>query len=106
MFLMDRFVILLIISLLACKQVAGHEFWIAPDYPLLASGQLQAQLKIGSDFDGSNRIYNPRQFQRFEFSDGESWQPVPGRMGIAQRCVCRCQHPAGRCWPISLNRNG
>ncbi len=81
MFLMDRFVILLIISLLACKQVAGHEFWIAPDYPLLASGQLQAQLKIGSDFDGSNRIYNPRQFQRFEFSDGESWQPVPGRMG-------------------------
>lgn len=81
MFLMNRYGILLIISLLACKPLMGHEFWIAPDYPLLAEGQLEAQLKIGSDFDGSNRIYNPRHFQRFEIHDGASWQPVLGRMG-------------------------
>lgn len=81
MFLINRYTTLLIMSLLACKPLAGHEFWIAPDYRLLASGQLEAQLKIGSDFDGSNRIYNPRQFQRFEIHGGASWQPVPGRMG-------------------------
>jgi len=61
---------------------AAHEYWIEPlEFTLSVGDTLEANLRVGQDFDGSNLSYIPRNFTRFELEIGGEAMPVDGRLG-------------------------
>ena len=61
---------------------SGHEFWIAPQGYQVAPGEnLDAQLRVGQNFDGFEQPYLPRNFARFEVQQDDERHPVQGRVG-------------------------
>lgn len=62
--------------------LSAHELWLEPlDYQVEQSGQLQAQIKNGQDFEGSTLPYIDRRFRHFiVFQDGDGIK-VTGRNG-------------------------
>lgn len=70
------------VALLPAIPSAAHEFWIDPlDYTISPGDQLEAHIRVGSNYDGTSLVYLPRNFSRFEVAIGEELIPVDGRMG-------------------------
>lgn len=68
--------------LVAALPLRAHEFWIDPVVYQIAPGEhMVAQLRVGSEFQGSMQSYFPQRFARFEVRMGESARPVEGRIG-------------------------
>ena len=60
----------------------AHEFWISPQtYVVQNGGRVQADLRVGENFNGSAYSYNPKQFERFEFVQNAKRYAVDGRLG-------------------------
>ncbi|GFE64713.1 DUF4198 domain-containing protein [Litoreibacter roseus] len=60
----------------------SHEFWISPEaYVIENTEKLQAQLRVGEEFQGSGYSFNPRRFERFEVLLDNDTLPVDGRLG-------------------------
>ena len=69
-------------GLFAGTSTLAHEFWIDPlEFQVDPGETLQAQLRVGQDFDGTNMVYFDRNFTRFQFVQGDSVLPVPGTLG-------------------------
>ncbi|MCH2094579.1 MAG: DUF4198 domain-containing protein [Rhodobacteraceae bacterium] len=67
---------------LACVPTVAHEFWIAPQSYHVAPGEaLIADLRVGTEFDGSAYAFVPANFKRFEVMQGNTTVPVTGRPG-------------------------
>lgn len=70
------------VLLAAIGKLQAHEFWIEPlEYSLETGSEITANLRIGSEFEGSLISYLPRNFTRFEVVQGEVTRPVEGRLG-------------------------
>ncbi|MBF9032960.1 DUF4198 domain-containing protein [Rhodobacterales bacterium HKCCE2091] len=68
--------------LLPADKVFGHEFWIDPlRYTVEPGEELQADLRVGSEFNGVVFSYLPRNFTRFEVETGGELRAVDGRLG-------------------------
>lgn len=67
---------------LATVPAAGHELWIEPVAPWVASeGRIEAHLVNGERFGGTRLSYLPGRIERFELHLGDSAVPVAGRIG-------------------------
>lgn len=61
---------------------AAHEFWIDARQWQVAPGEpLQADLRVGQDFDGPGFAYLPHRTRRFDIVMGDTVIPVKGRAG-------------------------
>lgn len=61
---------------------AAHEFWIDVRQWQVAPGDpLQADLRVGQDFDGPSFSYLPHRTRRFDIVTGDAIAPVKGRAG-------------------------
>lgn len=70
------------LALLTAFPSAAHEFWLEPlDFTISPGAQIEANLRVGQDFDGALLSYIPRNFTRFEVAVGGRVLPVEGRMG-------------------------
>lgn len=77
----------------------GHEFWIAPQSYQVAPGEkLDAQLRVGQNFDGFEQPYLPRNFARFEVQQGDERHLVHGRVG--DRPAMRMELPGEGLWIV------
>lgn len=75
---------LMLLSCMACFASAAkaHEFWIDPvAHQVKPGAQVQAHLKVGQDFEGSNYSFVPSNFVRFDMALGGEVQPMPGTVG-------------------------
>lgn len=69
-------------TLFAATSTPAHEFWIEPQAYHLQTGQeLSAHLRVGRNFSGSERVYLPQAFTRFDLAIGDRLVPVPGVLG-------------------------
>jgi hypothetical protein len=60
----------------------AHEFWIDPTAFVIAPGAgIEAQLRVGTEFEGSAMSYLPRNFTRFDVVTGDQIRPAEGRLG-------------------------
>ena len=60
----------------------GHEFWIEPErYQVPTSGQIQARLKNGEEFEGVSLAYFERRIARFDLVTGDTARAVEARSG-------------------------
>lgn len=67
---------------LAGNMAQGHEFWIDPTiYFIDPGGAVVANLRVGTDFEGSASSYFPQRFRQFVLAQGEDVAPVDGRIG-------------------------
>ena len=75
--------ILTTVSLIVWAATAqAHEFWISPEtYVTPNGGEVQAQLRVGQEFDGGAYSFNPNRFERFDLVMGDQVVPVTGRLG-------------------------
>ncbi|MGV6888946.1 DUF4198 domain-containing protein [Rhodophyticola sp. SM2404] len=63
-------------------KVQAHEFWIEPlEYRADTGAEITANLRIGSEYEGSLVSYLPRNFTRFDVVQGDVTRPVEGRLG-------------------------
>lgn len=77
-----RFLFVANLVLLSPVPSAAHEFWLDPlDFALPVGATLEANLRVGQDFEGSAMSYIPRNFTRFEVVLGDTAMPVEGRIG-------------------------
>ncbi|MBF9042510.1 DUF4198 domain-containing protein [Rhodobacterales bacterium HKCCE4037] len=61
---------------------AAHEFWIDPEDFMIDVGEgLSAQLRVGTEFEGSPMSYVPRRFETFVVLNGGDTVEVEGRIG-------------------------
>jgi uncharacterized GH25 family protein len=73
-----------LVGLAMCLPVVAkaHEFWISPpNYAIPAGGQVEADLRVGQNFEGPAYSYIPRQFTRFETIMNGVASPVEGVLG-------------------------
>ena len=60
----------------------AHEFWIDPvDFTIEVGAPLQADLRVGQEFQGSAMSFLPRNFTTFDVVMGEEVVPATGRFG-------------------------
>jgi len=60
----------------------AHEFWIDPvTYEVVPGDAIVANLRVGTEFEGSAQSYLPRNFARFDIVTGDEVLPVEGRLG-------------------------
>lgn len=60
----------------------AHEFWIdARQWQVAPGDPLQADLRVGQDFEGPSFSYLPHRTRRFDIVTGDSVIPVNGRAG-------------------------
>lgn len=60
----------------------AHEFWIdAKDYQISPGDKVVADLRVGTEYVGSNQSYIPRNFKRFQFVQNGKVSDVPGVVG-------------------------
>ena len=75
---------LLIATCMACIAISakGHEFWIdSEDYRIAPGDNVVARLRVGTEFEGSEQAYIPRNFRRFDYVQGAVVNEVPGVVG-------------------------
>ncbi|TNF22915.1 MAG: DUF4198 domain-containing protein [Rhodobacteraceae bacterium] len=61
---------------------AAHEFWIdARQWQVAPGAPLQADLRVGQDFEGPSFAYLPHRTRRFDIVTGGTIAPVEGRAG-------------------------
>lgn len=72
--------------------VKAHEFWIEPQRWQVPAGEvLRVALRLGTRFDGTQQVYFPARFTRFDLIDpGGETTAFEGRLG---------DRPAGRITP-------
>ena len=59
-----------------------HEFWIDPlEFTVEPSGAVVADLRVGTEFEGSSQSYIPRNFDRFFVVQNGAAAKVPGTVG-------------------------
>lgn len=69
-------------SLLWATAAQAHEFWISPEAYVTPKGvEVQAQLRVGQDFEGGSYSFNPNRFERFDLVARGQVVPVSGRLG-------------------------
>ena len=57
----------ILVLMVAALPGAAHEFWISPDTYAVAEGEaMQAELRVGEDFEGPGYAFVPQRFARFE----------------------------------------
>jgi uncharacterized GH25 family protein len=68
---------------LVSSQIASaHEFWISPkSYSVGAGATVEADLRIGQNFEGGSFPYIPADFDRFEMVQGKDVVSVRSRIG-------------------------
>lgn len=77
-----RFAPLFLAIALSAGAVQAHEFWIDPHAFRVAPGdEIEADLRVGQNFEGVASSYLPNAFRRFELAQGEATEPVEGRLG-------------------------
>ncbi|MCB1407810.1 MAG: DUF4198 domain-containing protein [Rhodobacteraceae bacterium] len=77
-----RFLFVAHLALLSPVPSAAHEFWVDPtDFTLSVGATLEADLRVGQNFEGGAMSFIPRNFTRFEVVQGDSVTPVEGRIG-------------------------
>lgn len=60
----------------------AHEFWIDPlAYQVQPGAPIEAQLKVGQEFNGSSYPYRPSQIARFDLVTAEAVTEVKARIG-------------------------
>lgn len=60
----------------------AHEFWIDPVDHLVAPGTpVVADIRVGTEYEGSSYSYIPQRFHRFDYSLGGDVLPVEGTVG-------------------------
>lgn len=60
----------------------AHEFWIdTVDYQVDPGEAIVADLRVGTEFEGSSQSYIPRNFRRFQFAQNGKAADVPGVLG-------------------------
>ncbi len=60
----------------------GHEFWIDPVQHQVAPGEtVQADIRVGMEFEGSAYSYIPQRFRRFDYAFRDEIRPVEGTVG-------------------------
>ncbi len=75
---------LLIATCMACIAISAksHEFWIdSEDYRIAPGDSVVARLRVGTEFEGSEQAYIPRNFKRFDYVQGAVVSEVPGVVG-------------------------
>lgn len=71
-----------IASFLLMGKAQAHEFWIdARDYSVDPRAVIEADLRVGQEFEGQAYGYFPQSYTRFEVWMGDEVRPVEGRMG-------------------------
>lgn len=69
----------------------AHEFWLYPHAWLLEKDQeLRVDLRVGTEFNGYQKIYLPDHIRRFDLTGPNSQTPFKGRLG---------DRPAGKIIP-------
>ncbi|MDA7426509.1 DUF4198 domain-containing protein [Thalassococcus lentus] len=64
------------------SSAAAHEFWIDPlDFQIDADEQIEANIRVGENFEGAGYAFVPPNFQRFELVFGDALIDVEGRAG-------------------------
>lgn len=73
---------LIVAICLSTASAQAHEFWISPEvYVTPNGGDIQAQLRVGQEFEGGTYSFNQNRFERFDLVMGEKTVPVQGRLG-------------------------
>ena len=72
----------LVLSFVFTLSASAHEFWISPNSYTVAPGQqVEAHIRVGQNFKGSNYSFLPAQFKRFDLVQGDQVAPVQGTVG-------------------------
>jgi uncharacterized GH25 family protein len=62
--------------------VQAHEFWIDPlEFEIDAGGTIEANIRVGEEFEGAAYSYLPPNFRRFDLVIEAAVTPVEGRAG-------------------------
>ena len=68
--------------LFLASPAASHELWLEPlAYQVSSQGRIEANIVNGQNFEGSNLVYLPQRFERFEVLSPNLTTDVAGRAG-------------------------
>jgi len=82
----------LLFLFLLLRPLAAHELWLAPlQWQVKPGEDIRVAVQLGSGFSGSQQIYMPAAFSRFDLAAPSGLSPVAGRMG---------DRPAGQATPV------
>lgn len=74
--------LLIYFALTLAAPLSAHEFWISPvNYVISPQGQVQADIRVGQNFNGPAYSYQERLFERFDVVTNTGLIPVEGRTG-------------------------
>lgn len=95
-------ILFLALSLVLQGDIArGHEFWIDPlDFFVTGGEPIEADLRVGQDFEGGALSFLPPQFRRFDLAQGAAVGPVEGRIGDRPALS---QAPAGEGLAVAIH---
>ncbi len=79
---MATIVVVVCATILIPSRTLGHEFWIDPvAFSVPEGAEIQADLRVGQEFEGSAYSFNPNTFRRFDLASGDAVGPVESRLG-------------------------
>lgn len=79
---MNRLLTLTVCLACIAPVAKAHEFWIDPvEFMVAPDDEIQAALRVGTEYEGSSYSYLPMRFKRFDYAFNDEIANVPGTVG-------------------------